>query len=85
MPLIILAVWIGLYPSPFLRRVTTSVDRVMARVNTTYPRNAMRDCASGQMASLRTGGSSSNPFATPPCDSGAVKPAATAGATSEKH
>ena len=83
-PLIILAVWIGLYPSPFLRRLTTSVDRVMARVNTTYPRNAMTDCASGLMASSRTGGSSSNPFATPPCDPVAVKPAATAGA-SEKH
>ncbi len=32
-PLIVLAVWIGLYPSPFLRRLESSVQRVVARVN----------------------------------------------------
>jgi NADH-quinone oxidoreductase subunit M len=36
-PLLILAVWIGLYPSPFLRRLETSVNRVVARVNPDYP------------------------------------------------
>jgi NADH-quinone oxidoreductase subunit M len=35
-PLIILAVWIGIYPSPFLRRLETSVGRVVARVNSVY-------------------------------------------------
>jgi NADH-quinone oxidoreductase subunit M len=35
-PLLILAVWIGLYPSPFLRRIETSVNRVVARVNPDY-------------------------------------------------
>ena len=41
-PLLILAVWIGLYPKPFLDRLTTSVDRVMARVNSDYtPRFAL--------------------------------------------
>jgi NADH-quinone oxidoreductase subunit M len=39
-PLILLAVWIGLYPSPFLRRLESSVARVAARVNTAYPLNA---------------------------------------------
>jgi NADH-quinone oxidoreductase subunit M len=39
-PLILLAVWIGLYPSPFLRRLESSVARVVARVNTAYPLNA---------------------------------------------
>ena len=40
-PLLILAVWIGLYPKPFLDRLDTSVDRVMARVNSAYvPLNA---------------------------------------------
>ncbi len=44
-PLIILAVWIGLYPSPFLKRLETSVDKVVARVNTSYPQNARAvDC-----------------------------------------
>ena len=32
-PLIILAVWIGLYPKPFLDRLETSVAHVIARVN----------------------------------------------------
>jgi NADH-quinone oxidoreductase subunit M len=35
-PLIILAVWIGLYPSPFLRRLDTSVQHIVARVNPQY-------------------------------------------------
>ena len=35
-PLLVLAVWIGLYPKPFLDRLETSVDRVMMRVNTDY-------------------------------------------------
>ena len=35
-PLLILAVWIGLYPKPFLDRLHTSVDRVMARVSGDY-------------------------------------------------
>ena len=44
-PLIILAVWIGLYPSPILNRLETSVEHVVARVNTNYPQNARAgDC-----------------------------------------
>ena len=35
-PLIILAVWIGLYPAPFLRRLEPAVNRVVARVNPDY-------------------------------------------------
>jgi NADH-quinone oxidoreductase subunit M len=35
-PLIILAVWIGLYPAPFLRRLETSVQHVVARVSPQY-------------------------------------------------
>ena len=35
-PLLILAVWIGLYPKPFLDRLETSVDHVMVRVDPTY-------------------------------------------------
>ena len=35
-PLLILAVWIGLYPKPFLDRLKTSVDRVVARVDPQY-------------------------------------------------
>jgi NADH-quinone oxidoreductase subunit M len=35
-PLVILAVWIGLYPKPFLDRLNTSVTRVVARVSPQY-------------------------------------------------
>src|SRR5215813_14143943 len=35
-PLLVLAVWMGLYPSPFLRRLETSVQHVVARVNPQY-------------------------------------------------
>src|SRR5688500_1564805 len=35
-PLLVLAVWIGLYPAPFLRRLDTSVQRVVARVSPQY-------------------------------------------------
>jgi NADH-quinone oxidoreductase subunit M len=39
-PLLVLAFWIGLYPAPFLDRLRTSVDRVVARINTSAPQNA---------------------------------------------
>ncbi len=47
-PLLILAFWIGLYPSPFLRRLETSVDHVMTRVSGDYiPRAALMTCPDG--------------------------------------
>jgi NADH-quinone oxidoreductase subunit M len=64
-PLIILAIWIGLYPSPFLRRLDTSVDRVIARVNPKYQdKNAAKpaDCATPVVAS--------NAFSEAPCGPG---------------
>jgi NADH-quinone oxidoreductase subunit M len=42
-PLIVLAVWIGLYPKPFLDRLQTSVQHVVARVSPEY-NNAYADC-----------------------------------------
>ena len=39
-PLIILAIWIGLYPAPFLRRLDTSVQHIIARVSPQYPLTA---------------------------------------------
>ena len=45
-PLLILAVWIGLYPKPFIDRLDTSVAHVMSRVNQAYgPANALTDDA----------------------------------------
>jgi NADH-quinone oxidoreductase subunit M len=39
-PLLILAVWMGLYPAPFLRRLETSVQQIVARVNAQSPQPA---------------------------------------------
>jgi NADH-quinone oxidoreductase subunit M len=72
-PLIALAVWIGLYPSPVIDRLRTSVDRVMARVNTSYPQNASADCA--QPAAVAAGDAR---FVQPGCEPGAAAPAAQA-------
>ena len=39
-PLLVLAVWIGLYPAPFLNRLESAVTYVMSHVNSTYaPQN----------------------------------------------
>jgi len=32
-PLLVLAVWIGIYPSPFLKRIESSVQRIVVRVS----------------------------------------------------
>jgi NADH-quinone oxidoreductase subunit M len=71
-PLIALAIWIGIYPSPFIRRLDTSVARVMSRVNSVYaPQNANTgDCLSGtgQLVAGATAQPDS-PFAVqPPCE-----------------
>src|SRR5262245_24918484 len=42
-PLIVLAVWIGLYPKPFLDRLQTSVQHVVMRVSPEYA-NAYAEC-----------------------------------------
>jgi NADH-quinone oxidoreductase subunit M len=42
-PLIVLAVWIGLYPKPFLDRLQTSVQHVVLRVSPEYT-NAYAEC-----------------------------------------
>jgi NADH-quinone oxidoreductase subunit M len=44
-PLLILAVWIGLYPKPFLDRLDTSVQRVIARVSPQYAQGAAASSA----------------------------------------
>jgi NADH-quinone oxidoreductase subunit M len=58
-PLIVLAVWMGLYPKPFLDRLNTSVARVVARVSPQY-NQAMADCGLSPAAIL-AGGSAAAP------------------------
>jgi NADH-quinone oxidoreductase subunit M len=47
-PLLVLAVWIGLYPSPFLRRIESSVNHIVMRVNVQYAQ-AAADCGGGAL------------------------------------
>jgi NADH-quinone oxidoreductase subunit M len=35
-PLLVLAVWMGIYPAPFLRRLETSVQQIIMRVSPQY-------------------------------------------------
>jgi NADH-quinone oxidoreductase subunit M len=48
-PLLVLAFWMGLYPAPFLRRIETSVQRIVSRVNPQYAQAyaAAADCGGG--------------------------------------
>jgi NADH-quinone oxidoreductase subunit M len=75
-PLIALAVWIGLYPSPFLTRLDTSVDRVMVRLRADYtPRYAVgpeADCGAGALAAADVEPAAG--FVLAPCTDGTTPP-----------
>jgi NADH-quinone oxidoreductase subunit M len=68
-PLIILAVWIGIYPKPFLDRLAPTVNTVVARVNPAYPAVAAKapDCDETKPLS---------PFTAAPCGDAAAPAAA---------
>ncbi|HZT76477.1 MAG TPA: NADH-quinone oxidoreductase subunit M [Vicinamibacterales bacterium] len=74
-PLLILAVWMGLYPTPFLRRLESSVQHIVMRVNTSYAQ-AYADCGAGAPTAAQIA-TSSNPaakfLASMPCDTAAGK------------
>jgi len=76
-PLLILAVWIGLYPAPFLRRLETSVAQIMSRVNKDYAQAyAMAaDCGGGVLPRVKA---STQPAPAEPAAAAATADAATA-------
>jgi len=70
-PLLVLAVWMGLYPTPFLTRLNTSVMHIMSRINPQYAARMAADC--GAPAPTPTAAAvAENPslkfMATVPCD-----------------
>ena len=67
-PLIILAVWIGLYPSPFLQRLDTSVSRVIARVSPQYQQQAAADCLPPATQPTTPEAVVAAQFIEPPCE-----------------
>ena len=83
-PLLVLAVWMGLYPSPFLRRIDPSVQHVIARVSPQYATNrSAADCTTSPLTPAMVA-ASTNPaarfLASLPCDvNGNPLPAAGAG------
>jgi NADH-quinone oxidoreductase subunit M len=69
-PLIILAVWIGIYPTPFLDRLDTSVNRVVARVSPQY-----LERLAGQPADCAQQVAATSKFTQPACGDEAAAPA----------
>src|SRR6266699_127282 len=51
-PLLIRAVWMGLYPQPFLDRLETSVNHIVARVGPEYAQKSAADCGAPLPAAL---------------------------------
>jgi NADH-quinone oxidoreductase subunit M len=49
-PLLILAFWMGLYPTPFIKRLESSVTRVVARVNPEYRTQPLAPAAQAKPA-----------------------------------
>jgi len=69
-PLLILAVWMGIYPAPFLRRLETSVQHIILRVSPQYAAKYAECNTAPPTAELVA--ASNNPAAkflsTMPCD-----------------
>jgi NADH-quinone oxidoreductase subunit M len=80
-PLVALAIWIGLYPEPVLRRLQSSVGRVVVRVNSIYGpaiAKAEADC-NKPSAPVETPGAPAGLMVAPPCTDGSTPPASTPG------
>jgi len=77
----VLAVWMGLYPTPFLRRLESSVNHIVVRVNPQYA----AACGGGAPTTASAAGNNAAPFlAALPCGpdgkpltGGATTPAST--------
>jgi NADH-quinone oxidoreductase subunit M len=78
LPLVALAIWIGIHPEPVLRRLQSSVGRVVVRVNPVYGpaiAQAEADCTRETAAPAAPAGAPAGLMAAPPCDTPAAPPA----------
>jgi NADH-quinone oxidoreductase subunit M len=66
-PLLVLAVWIGLYPAPFLHRIETTVQRIVLRVSPNYEQ-AYVDCGKAPTAAQAATTAGGQFLASVPCD-----------------
>jgi NADH-quinone oxidoreductase subunit M len=78
-PLVALAIWIGIHPEPVLRRLQSSVGRVVVRVNSVYgPAIAQAEAeCTREAAPAAPAGAPAGLMAAPPCDTPAAPPAPT--------
>jgi NADH-quinone oxidoreductase subunit M len=88
-PLLVLAVWMGLYPSPFLRRLEPSVQHIMARVSPQYAQKSAAECTTSPPTPAAVA-ASDNPaarfLAALPCDAnGNPLPSTSSGQNPEKR
>ena len=72
MPLVALAVWIGVYPGPILRRLDSSVGRIVVRVNSVYGPAIAKVAADCNAAAAPVQAPTGPPgmLVTPPCTDG---------------
>jgi len=66
-PLLVLAVWIGLYPKPFLDRIETTVQRISTRVNPQYAQ-AYVQCGKPMTTAQASAAAGGQFLASVPCD-----------------
>ena len=79
LPLVALAIWIGIYPTPLLRRLDASVGRIVMRVNSVYGPAIAKAAAECNAAAAPVQAPAGPPgmLVTPPCttDAGGAAPA----------
>src|SRR3954447_4398168 len=75
-PLVALAIWIGIYPAPVLRRLDPSVGRIVVRVNSVYGPAIARVAADCNAAAAPVQAPTGPPgmMVTPPCTDGSDAP-----------
>ncbi|MBM3771329.1 MAG: hypothetical protein FJW27_08585 [Acidimicrobiia bacterium] len=82
-PLVALTVWAGVYPSPLLARLTTGVDRVVARVAPEYGQRAIAECGAAPTPELAKTNAAAAFLQSVPCgpDGKPLEPTSTLPAT----
>src|SRR6195256_5235223 len=71
-PLLVLAVWMGIYPAPFLRRLETSVQHIVLRVSPQYAAK-YAECTTTPEALAASSNPAAKFLAGLPCDTPAEK------------
>jgi NADH-quinone oxidoreductase subunit M len=77
LPLVALAIWIGIYPTPVLRRLDASVGRIVMRVNSVYGPAIAKAAAECNAAAAPVQAPAGPPgmLVTPPCTTDGSTPA----------